>query len=104
MLFFYQDKQQCMDVVVVEFCDKLEFNECEDDEYRCVNGMCIPGEYDCMDWSDEMEISIENGKNCILSPNVDCDEHLCFYDKYSCGDGQCIHSTVVIFCAIIIVK
>lgn len=26
-------------------CDLLEFNECDDDEYRCRNGMCIPEEY-----------------------------------------------------------
>jgi hypothetical protein len=28
-----------------ESCDLLEFNECEDDEYRCSNGMCIPEVY-----------------------------------------------------------
>ena len=26
-------------------CDLLEFNECEENEYRCVNGMCIAEEY-----------------------------------------------------------
>ncbi len=34
-----------MDGIDEENCDKLEFNECENYEYRCVNGMCIPGEY-----------------------------------------------------------
>lgn len=44
-----------------ENCDKIELNECSDDEYRCMNGMCIPNEYfldgdfDCMDLSDEKE-------------------------------------------------
>ena len=28
-----------------ENCDKLEFNECEEDEFRCTNGMCIPEEF-----------------------------------------------------------
>lgn len=28
-----------------ENCEKLEFNECEEDEFRCDNGMCIPEEY-----------------------------------------------------------
>lgn len=28
-----------------ENCDMLEFNECEEDEYRCENGMCIAEEY-----------------------------------------------------------
>jgi hypothetical protein len=38
-------EQQCLDGVDEENCDKLEFNECEDNEYRCVNGMCIAEEY-----------------------------------------------------------
>ncbi|CAF0966264.1 unnamed protein product [Adineta steineri] len=37
--------QQCMDGLDEENCDKLEFNECEEDEYRCTNGMCIAEEY-----------------------------------------------------------
>jgi hypothetical protein len=38
-------KQDCIDGRDEEHCEKLEFNECEEDEYRCSNGMCIPGEY-----------------------------------------------------------
>ena len=38
-------EQQCDNGWDEENCDKLEFNECEDDEYRCRNGMCIPEEY-----------------------------------------------------------
>jgi hypothetical protein len=38
-------EQQCIDGTDEENCDLLEFNECEDDEYRCVNGMCIAQEY-----------------------------------------------------------
>ena len=38
-------RQQCMNGVDEEACDLLEFNECEDDEYRCSNGMCIPDDY-----------------------------------------------------------
>ncbi len=38
-------KQKCMDGFDEDFCKRLEFNECEDDEYRCVNGICIPDEY-----------------------------------------------------------
>ncbi|CAF4978252.1 unnamed protein product, partial [Rotaria sp. Silwood1] len=34
-------QQQCMNGLDEENCDKLEFNECEEDEYRCGNGMCI---------------------------------------------------------------
>lgn len=40
------DRQQnCMDGLDEENCDLLEFNECEDDEYRCEDGMCIAEEY-----------------------------------------------------------
>jgi hypothetical protein len=38
-------EQQCVNGWDEENCDKLEFNECEEDEYRCNNGMCIPEEY-----------------------------------------------------------
>jgi hypothetical protein len=38
-------RQQCMHGSDEEACDLLEFNECEKDEYRCSNGMCIPDVY-----------------------------------------------------------
>jgi hypothetical protein len=87
-------KQQCMDGLDEDFCEKLEFNECEDDEYRCVNGMCIPdeywldGDYDCMDWTDEINILVLSGEDCYNVPSFVCDEHLCPYDQWSCGDGK----------------
>lgn len=37
--------QQCSSGIDEENWDKLEFNECEDDEYRCNNGMCIAEEF-----------------------------------------------------------
>lgn len=37
--------QRCVNGTDEENCDKLEFNECEDDEFRCTNGMCIPVEF-----------------------------------------------------------
>ncbi|CAF5058256.1 unnamed protein product, partial [Rotaria sp. Silwood1] len=49
-------------------CDILELNRCDDDEYRCMNGMCIPdeyfldGQYDCLDWSDEIQFN--NDEHC----------------------------------------
>jgi hypothetical protein len=85
-------KQQCMDGLDEDHCETLEFNECEDDEYRCANGMCIPEEYwlegdnDCMDWTDELGIPPE--ENCFNIPSFMCDEHLCHYDQWSCGDGE----------------
>ncbi|CAF2743737.1 unnamed protein product [Rotaria sp. Silwood2] len=38
-------EQNCIYGIDEDNCDKLEFNECEENEYRCANGMCIPGEY-----------------------------------------------------------
>jgi hypothetical protein len=37
--------QRCWNGIDEENCDKLEFNECEDDEFRCTNGMCIAEEF-----------------------------------------------------------
>jgi hypothetical protein len=38
-------EQHCIDGFDEENCDKLEFNECNDGEYRCLNGMCIAEEF-----------------------------------------------------------
>jgi hypothetical protein len=37
--------QRCSNGVDEENCDILEFNECEEDEFRCTNGMCIVKEF-----------------------------------------------------------
>ncbi|CAF1130909.1 unnamed protein product [Adineta steineri] len=37
--------QRCSSGIDEENWDKLEFNECEDDEFRCTNGMCISEEF-----------------------------------------------------------
>jgi hypothetical protein len=78
-----------------ENCDKLEFNECSDDEYRCMNGMCIPdqyfldGEYDCLDLTDEKE-SFDDTKCTFEEASSECDDRMCLRSYWSCGDGQCI--------------
>ena len=87
--------QQCMSGSDEENCDLLEMNICEADEYRCMNGMCIPdeyfldGEFDCLDWSDELQYkkSVECGTEAA---SVQCDDHLCLPNEWSCGDGECI--------------
>ncbi|UJR11129.1 hypothetical protein I4U23_015310 [Adineta vaga] len=88
-------EQQCMNGTDEENCDLLEFNECKDDEYRCVNGMCITeeywldGEFDCMDQSDENRN--KNSKACpFTAGSIECEEQLCTPYEWSCGDGQCI--------------
>ena len=87
-------KQQCVQGLDEDYCEMLEFNECEDDEYRCSNGMCIPeeywldGDYDCMDWSDELDSLIRSGDMCFDVSSSICDEHICPYNQWSCGDGK----------------
>ncbi len=92
--------QNCMFGDDEENCDKLEFNECEDGEYRCANGMCIPdeyfldGEYDCLDLTDEKERF--DGTECAFQPASDeCDDRICIRSQWSCGDGQCISNRLL---------
>ena len=88
--------QQCLEGKDEENCDLLEMNRCDlDDEYRCANGMCIPeeffldGDLDCLDWSDERPFN-DSWECPQTSVNTECDDHLCPFGLWSCGDGQCI--------------
>jgi hypothetical protein len=93
--------QHCLEGRDEENCDLLEMNQCdEEEEYRCSNGMCIPeeffldGDLDCLDWSDEMKF--KNDQDCPhVSVNTECDDHLCLFDQWSCGDGQCFHDRMM---------
>ena len=87
--------QHCMSGRDEENCDLLEMNVCDGDEYRCMNGMCIPDQYfldgdlDCLDWSDEMPL--KRSETCFLeSVSAKCDDHICRPNHWPCGDGQCI--------------
>ncbi|CAF3375038.1 unnamed protein product [Rotaria socialis] len=91
-------EQQCIDGLDEENCDKLEFNECDEDEYRCSNGMCITelyfldGDPDCMDHSDEAYIE---GPTCYIKPyTFVCDEYKGIRELWSCGDGELVASHV----------
>ena len=90
-------KQQCMDGIDENHCEKLEYNECNDDEYRCEDGSCIPeqfwldGQIDCADKSDELWIIsyLIAGTYCPLtSSEFNCDESKDFGNEFACGDGQ----------------
>ena len=88
-----------------EHCEELERNQCDDDEYRCHNGQCIPlifaretmRSIDCLDGSDEREPTAYNSRgypptlnsNCINIPTFRCEERTPRYSRrFSCGDGQ----------------
>ncbi|CAF1509979.1 unnamed protein product, partial [Adineta ricciae] len=79
-------------------CFQMEMNECEEDEYRCHNGLCIPKDFwkddpnnpDCLDRSDESSsISFDL---CYQNPSFRCEEHGCRAGEkdFPCGDGQCV--------------
>ncbi|CAF4165072.1 unnamed protein product, partial [Adineta steineri] len=88
-----------------EYCDELEINECNEDEYRCHNGaQCIPYEFfrddhqsiDCLDGTDEAEhyqmpshmIKIDP-LECISTMLFACEERTCRQPHvFSCSDGS----------------
>jgi hypothetical protein len=57
-----------------EHCWQLEINQCKDNEYRCLNGQCIPQSFyldgsnhpDCLDSSDEPSAKVYNPKLCLI--------------------------------------
>ena len=90
----------CLDGGLDEaFCFDLEMNECNENEYRCHNGLCIPeefwedgrGEAECLDRSDEIP-DILYPRFCFQDPTFRCEEHSCRtnWHEFSCGDGQCV--------------
>ncbi|CAF3621690.1 unnamed protein product [Adineta steineri] len=90
----------CLDGGLDEaFCFDMELNECNENEYRCHNGLCIPeefwedgqGEADCLDRSDEIP-DISYSRSCFHDPTFRCEEHSCRtnWHEFSCGDGQCV--------------
>ena len=80
-------------------CFQLEINECDDNEYRCHNGLCISrnfwleksSEPVCFDTSDSHALF-----ECPDSHSADdpfaCEEYACRpgQARFSCGDGQCV--------------
>ena len=82
------------------YCELIETNICQTNEFRCRNGFCIDrqflfdGQGDCSDWSDEQSLLIikkyDDFQNCYEQASFDCDEHWCGREMISCGDGECI--------------
>ncbi|CAF2974366.1 unnamed protein product [Rotaria sp. Silwood2] len=97
-----------------EHCWQLEINECNDNEYRCTNGQCIPESFfrddintpDCLDGSDEIQTRFQQLNKYwseICDAQVNCldgefDEEHCWQieinecndNEYRCTNGQCI--------------
>ncbi|CAF2921702.1 unnamed protein product [Rotaria sp. Silwood2] len=91
----------CNDGFDERLCELLEFNECNDDEYRCRSGHCIPlvfafdTIFDCADGSDETKKSVSQFMNDLCfrrTPNMFCDDFNDASLKYPCGDGESIRS------------
>ncbi|CAF0930767.1 unnamed protein product [Adineta steineri] len=68
-------------------CFELEKNECEKDQYRCHNGLCIPEQFlnddpfypDCLDVSDERFYNSSTTKcsdfhGCVSDPTFRCED------------------------------
>ena len=88
----------CDDASDEHDCHLLEWHRCEEGEFQCRNGMCIPNEFlfdiafDCMDSSDEQEIAevYRQVSDCSVETSYECDERLCRRDQFSCGNGLCV--------------
>ncbi|CAF4547663.1 unnamed protein product, partial [Rotaria socialis] len=80
-------------------CFELEINECNENEYRCYNGLCISKffladkshEAECLDQSD-----LPSQPNCPTASRhqyiFECEEYVCRPGEaqFPCGDGQCV--------------
>ena len=75
-------------------CWQMEIHECEENEYRCMNGQCISEfffrdqqqVFDCVDKSDGVAIHMSDDPHlCSRKPaSLACDDVLCNY-KYQAG-------------------
>ncbi|CAF1538437.1 unnamed protein product [Adineta ricciae] len=78
-------------------CLLIELNQCEENEYRCSNGLCIPQtflidlSYDCGDITDE-EYDIDETVNelveCHKSTMIVCDFSQSRWSLFPCGNGE----------------
>ncbi|CAF1336384.1 unnamed protein product [Adineta ricciae] len=69
-----------------QHCWQLEINACKDDEYRCLNGQCIPHSFareklesaDCIDGTDELPIFVLPYGSCnSLEHGFRCEDTAC---------------------------
>ncbi|UJR18115.1 hypothetical protein I4U23_005015 [Adineta vaga] len=100
----YDGKIDCtIDGIDEENCLSLEMNECNENEYRCHNGLCIPKDFlddysfspDCLDGADEyipnqMSNTLSTYPGCYRDPSFRCEEshHPLRLKSFPCGDGE----------------
>ncbi|CAF1410014.1 unnamed protein product [Adineta steineri] len=82
-----------------EYCWQLEINECNDNEYRCTNGQCVPKAFfqddkyfpDCLDGSDESYRQSNEVNGCSKNkPSFKCEDVTC--EDPRCGSKKCMGS------------
>ncbi|CAF1328283.1 unnamed protein product [Rotaria sordida] len=85
-----------------ENCLEMEYNECDlHSKYRCHNGMCIPKSFsfdltmDCMNYYDEQEYR-DTSLDCSKQSSVDCEDHTCRLNDFSCGNDSCFKDYTLI--------
>jgi hypothetical protein len=99
---FILGKQECIYGIDEDRCDELEYNECEENEYRCQDGSCIPeeywldGQFDCADKSDEqtMDKYYVTYFCSLTSSQFECDEATANYEYFACGDGEFVQDNI----------
>ncbi|CAF1132501.1 unnamed protein product, partial [Adineta ricciae] len=90
------------DIIDEQHCEQLERNECAEDEYRCVNGQCIPEIFlldetyvpDCLDGTDEQLSAHQNfQKHCWTDgdPSFYCTDIKCLHWSFSLGPASNRH-------------
>ena len=96
-------RQDCLYGEDEKDCWKLEANQCDENEYRCHNGQCIPLDFfnddvynpDCLDRTDESNFG-KYSRRCTFDIAFRCEETACYplagrLLPWTCGDGQCIN-------------
>ncbi|CAF2697935.1 unnamed protein product [Rotaria sp. Silwood2] len=72
-----------------EHCWQLEMNDCAENEYRCINGQCIPDQFfrdnpaafECLDGADEARKFDDKRAKCSLSePTFMCEDVACVFN------------------------
>lgn len=90
-------------------CWQIEIHVCEENEYRCINGQCIPELFfrdqkqvsDCSDRSDEYAYGMgDDPQQCYKKPaSIACDDVLCYSRDYIgfCQDDRRLYLWLLMY-------